>query len=210
MKDGTGKRLTSSFFKIAGKTGTAEILNDDMRYGAKGEKRYLASFVGYFPVSEPIYSCIISISASGENIYGATVSGTVFSAIANKVYATSLKYHRAINESKTKVYDAPIAKDGNRHDLVYVMNRLNIPFKSSDFDEWISTYSDGKRIELKKRTVLKGVVPNVVGLSAKDAVYLIENIGMNVSIEGYGTVVKQSYPAGNPSFHGGLIELTLE
>jgi cell division protein FtsI (penicillin-binding protein 3) len=90
------------------------------------------------------------------------------------------------------------------------MNRLNIPFKSSDFDEWISTYSDGKRIELKKRTVLKGVVPNVVGLSAKDAVYLIENIGMNVSIEGYGTVVKQSYPAGNPSFHGGLIELTLE
>ena len=210
MKDGTGKRLTSSFFKIAGKTGTAEILNDDMRYGAKGEKRYLASFVGYFPVSKPIYSCIISISASGENIYGATVSGTVFSAIANKVYATSLKYHRAINESKTKVYDAPIAKDGNRHDLVNVMRRLKIPFKSFDYDEWINTHSNGKRIELKKRTVLKGVVPNVVGLSAKDAVYLIENIGMYVSIKGYGTVVRHSSPAGTPSFHGGLIELTLE
>ena len=58
--------------------------------------------------------------------------------------------------------------------------------------------------------VLKGVVPNVVGLSAKDAVYLIENIGMYVSIKGYGTVVRQSSPAGTPSFHGGLIELTLE
>jgi cell division protein FtsI (penicillin-binding protein 3) len=83
MKKGTGKNLTSSYFDIAGKTGTAEILNDDMKYGAKGEKKYLASFVGYFPVKKPMYSCIVSISAAGENIYGATVSGTVFSAIAS-------------------------------------------------------------------------------------------------------------------------------
>ncbi|MBI1836110.1 MAG: transpeptidase family protein [Flavobacteriia bacterium] len=210
MKEGTGKRLTSSFFKIAGKTGTAEIQNDDMRYGAKGEKRYLASFVGYFPVSKPIYSCIVSITASGENIYGATVSGTVFSAIANKVYATSLKYHHAINEAKKKIYETPISKDGNRHDLVNVMKRLKIPFKSSSEGEWINTYSDGKVIEIKKRNIAKGVVPNVIGLSAKDAVYLIENIGMYVSIKGFGTVIKQSSPAGTPSFHGGLIELTLE
>ena len=210
MKEGTGKRLTSSFFDIAGKTGTAEILNDDLRYGATGQKRYLASFVGYFPVKKPIYSCIVSVSASGENIYGATVSGTVFAAIANKVYATSLKYHQAINEEKKKVYDAPVSKDGNRHDLVNIMRRLNIPFRSSVYDEWINTHSDGKKIEFKKRNVLKGVVPNVVGLSAKDAVYLIENIGMYVSLKGYGSVVKQSSPPGTPSFHGGLIELTLE
>lgn len=210
MKEGTGKRLTSSFFDIAGKTGTAEILNDDMRYGAKGEKRYLASFVGYFPVNKPIYSCIVSVSASGENIYGATVSGTVFAAIANKVYATSLKYHQAINENSKRINDAPISKDGNRHDLVNIMKRLNIPYKSYDFDEWVNTHSDGKKVEIKKRNLNKGLVPNVVGLSAKDAVYLIENIGMYVSIKGYGTVVKQSSPPGTPSFHGGLIELTLE
>jgi cell division protein FtsI (penicillin-binding protein 3) len=74
MKEGTGRNLTSSYFKIAGKTGTARILNNNLRYGNKGEERYLASFVGYFPVKNPMYSCIVSVTASGDNIYGSTVS----------------------------------------------------------------------------------------------------------------------------------------
>lgn len=211
MKDGTGKRLTSSYFDVAGKTGTAEILNDDMRYGAKGEKRYLASFVGYFPVKEPIYSCIISISAAGEHVYGATVSGTVFSAIANKVYATSLKYHKAINEHNKRVKEAPVSKDGNKYDMVKIAKSLKIPYEiKSEGGEWINTKSKGKKVEFSKRNVSKNVVPNVLGLSAKDAVYLIENCGMYASVKGFGTVVRQSTPAGSPTFHGGMIEITLE
>ncbi len=210
MKDGTGKRLTSSFFDIAGKTGTAEIQNEDMHYGNKGEKKYLASFVGYFPVKNPIYSCIVSIAASGENIYGASVSGTVFAAIANKVYATSLKYHQAVNEKKVKVKDTPVSKDGNLHDLLTVLNKLNIPYSDKVQDEWVNTVSSGKKLEFSKRNSNKGVVPNVIGMSAKDAVYLIESIGMEVDIRGYGTVVKQSSPAGTPAFNGGLIELILK
>ena len=210
MKEGTGKRLTSSNFDIAGKTGTAEILNDDMHYGVKGEKKYLASFVGYFPVKKPIYSCIVSIAASGENIYGASVSGTVFAAIANKVYATSLKYHKAVNEKKVKVEDTPISKDGNLHDLLFVINKLNIPYSDKVQDEWVNTKSTGKKVEFSKRNYKKGVVPNVIGMSAKDAVYLIESIGMNVDLRGYGTVIKQSSPAGTPAFNGGLIELILK
>jgi cell division protein FtsI (penicillin-binding protein 3) len=210
MKDGTGKRLISSYFDIAGKTGTAEILNEDMHYGNKGEKKYLASFVGYFPVKNPIYSCIVSIAASGENIYGASVSGTVFSAIANKVYATSLKYHHAVNEKKVKVKSTPSSKDGNLRDLRMVMNSLNIPYSDKVQDEWVNTISSGKKVEFSKRSYKKGVVPNVIGMSAKDAVYLIESIGMNVDIRGYGAVVKQSSPAGTPAFSGGLIELILK
>lgn len=210
MKEGTGKRLTSSFFDIAGKTGTAQILNNDQRIGNTGERLYLASFVGYFPVSKPIYSCIVSVTAQGENIFGATVSGTVFSAIANKVYATSLKYHRAINEQKKKVKEAPVSQDGNSHDLMNIVRRLKIPYVGGNYNEWVNTHAKDGRVEFKKRNVLKGVVPNVVGLSAKDAVYLIESIGMYVHLNGYGTVVKQSSPPGTPSFHGGLIELTLE
>ena len=210
MKEGTGKRLTSSYFDIAGKTGTAEILNEDMHYGNKGEKKYLASFVGYFPVKNPIYSCIVSIAASGENIYGASVSGTVFAAIANKVYATSLKYHQAVNEKKVKVKSTPVSKDGNLHDLKTVMNRLNITYSDKVQDEWVNTISSGKQVEFSKRSSIKGVVPNVKGMSAKDAVYLIESIGMNVDLRGYGTVVKQSSPAGTPAFNGGLIELILK
>ena len=210
MKEGTGKRLTSSFFDIAGKTGTAEIQNEDMHYGNKGEKKYLASFVGYFPVKRPIYSCIVSIAASGENIYGASVSGTVFAAIANKVYATSLKYHQAVNEKKVKVKDTPVSKDGNLHDLLTVLNKLNIPYSDKVQDEWVNTTSNGRKVEFSKRNSNKGVVPNVIGMSAKDAVYLIESIGMEVDIRGYGTVVKQSSPPGTPAFNGGLIELILK
>ncbi len=209
MKDGTGKRLTSSYFDIAGKTGTAEILNDDMHYGNKGEKKYLASFVGYFPIKKPIYSCIVSIAASGENIYGASVSGTVFAAIANKVYATSLRYHQAVNEQKNRVYDIPVSKDGNAHDLHKVMKALKIPYKDKVQGEWVSTKATNKEIDFTKRNYSKAMVPNVVGMSAKDAVYLIESIGMSVDLRGYGTVVKQSSPPGTPVFRGGLIELIL-
>ena len=200
MKDGTGKRLTSSFFDIAGKTGTAEILNDDMRYGNKGEKKYLASFVGYFPVKNPIYSCIVSIAASGENIYGASVSGTVFAAIANKVYATSLRYHSAVNEKKKKVRDIPVSKDGNLHDLLIAMNKLHIPYSKGVQDEWVNTNSTGSSVEFTKRNFRDGVVPNVMGMGAKDAVYLMESKGLVVDIRGYGKVVRQSSPAGAPIF----------
>ncbi len=209
MKEGTGKRLTSSYFDIAGKTGTALIQNEDFRYGKKGEEKYLASFVGYFPVKKPIYSCIVSIAASGENIYGASVSGTVFAAIANKVYATSLRYHQAINEKKTKVLDAPVSKDGNLHDLLIVMKNLHVNYTDNAQNEWVNTTSNVNVVDFTKRTFNKGVVPNVMGMSAKDAVYLIESIGMSVDLVGYGKVVRQSSPAGTPAFNGGLIELTL-
>jgi cell division protein FtsI (penicillin-binding protein 3) len=210
MKDGTGKRLTSSYFDIAGKTGTAEILNDDMRYGNKGEKKYLASFVGYFPVKKPIYSCIVSIAASGENIYGASVSGTVFAAIANKVFATSLKYHHAVNEKKKRLKDLPVSKDGNLHDLLIVLNKLHIPYSSSVQDEWVNRSSISSNVEFTKRNFKNDLVPNVIGMSAKDAVYLIESKGMMVDIRGYGKVVKQSSPGGAPIYRGGVIELILK
>jgi cell division protein FtsI (penicillin-binding protein 3) len=210
MKNGTGRRLNSSYFEIAGKTGTAEILNDDMRYGNKGEKKYLASFVGYFPVEDPIYSCIVSIAASGENIYGASVSGTVFSAIANKVYATSLQYHDAVNENAKKIKEAPISKNGSLYDLVMVLNKLNVPYSKHTDSEWVSTVASGQKVELKKKEIKKGVVPNVIGMTAKDAIYIIESVGMRAEIKGYGVVYKQSYSPGAPAFNGGVIELMLK
>jgi cell division protein FtsI (penicillin-binding protein 3) len=210
MLEGTGRRLTNSYFKIAGKTGTAEILNDDMRYGSKGEKKYLASFVGYFPVEDPIYSCIVSISASGENIYGASVSGTVFSAIANKVYATSLQYHKAINESKKLQEQAPISKDGNKQDLITILRTFKIPYQKGVASEWINTISGDSKINLKDRKIQKGLVPNVIGMSAKDAVYLLESEGIKVKVKGYGAVKSQSVGPGVLATKVDEIEIILE
>lgn len=210
MTEGTGRYLKSLYFKAAGKTGTAEILNDDMRYGAKGERRYLASFVGYFPVDKPMYSCIVSVTASGENIYGATVSGTVFSAIANKVYANALEYHQAINEHAKKIKEIPTSKDGNEYDLKKVLHFLKIPFSFNSNGEWINTHALESKIELSKRFVGKNTVPNVKGMSAKDAVYLMERAGLKVRLKGYGAVKQQSKQAGSDAVVGELVELILE
>lgn len=207
MKNGTGKKLTSSYFQIAGKTGTAQIMND--KSAGEKERVFLASFVGYFPVKNPLYSCIVSVEAVGENVYGSVMSGTVFSAIANKVYASRLKYHRAINEKGRRKKELPATKDGNRYDLKNVLHELRIPFTQNTHEEWIGTTRSKSSIEFHKRLIARDLVPDVIGMTAKDAVYLIENIGMNVRLIGVGKVVKQSIKAGSQIYRGGLIELTL-
>jgi cell division protein FtsI (penicillin-binding protein 3) len=207
MKEGTGKRLTSSYFDIAGKTGTAQIIND--KSAGEKDRVFLASFVGYFPVKNPLYSCIVSVEAVGENVYGSVMSGTVFSAIANKVYASRLKYHRAINEKGKRKFEIPYVKAGNRYEVKSVLSQLKIPYQQTSQNEWIGTVRNKASIEFHKRLISKGLVPDVIGMTAKDAVYLIENAGMHVKINGSGRIVSQSIKAGSQVYRGGLIELTL-
>jgi len=208
VKRGTGKALQASFFTIAGKTGTARILNDNLEYGEKGERKYQASFVGYFPAEDPIYSCIVVVSAPSRDIYGAKVSGTVFTAIANKVYASKLKYHDAINEKRKGIKEAPKAYDGNRSDIEKVMKQFNIPYSSNDDKEWLDTNPEGNTMMLVGRYIGKTTVPNVLGMTARDAVYLIEKTGMKVRIIGYGKVTNQSIQAGTKVYDG-VVTITL-
>ncbi|MGJ8660776.1 MAG: penicillin-binding transpeptidase domain-containing protein [Bacteroidota bacterium] len=207
---GTGSALKSAYFQIAGKTGTARILNSDLRYGNRGEEKYQASFVGYFPAQDPLYSCIVVISAPNKDIYGASVSGTVFSAIANKVYASTLRYHEAVNEKNRIKNEIPISINGYRNDLKTVLASLNIPYSTKNQEEWVNTKADEKAVLFQTREVTKKVMPNVIGLSAKDAVFLIEGCGMNAYVKGYGTV-KQQYPAaGGMIYKGGTAEIILK
>ncbi len=210
IKRGTGSALKSALFDIAGKTGTAVVQNKDGRYGEDGNKTYQASFVGYFPADEPLYSCIVVVAAPSKDIYGATVSGTVFSAIANKVYSNSLNYHKAINEEKKRVKEAPLIKDGNINDLLVVLKRLHLPYQMDAYSEWSRVRTSESHISIVPRKISNTTVPNVSGLTAKDAVYLIERLGMHVYIRGSGKVVKQTIPAGSPAVAGGLMELILE
>lgn len=210
VQRGTGSALKSAYFDIAGKTGTALILNDNNSYGGENNKRYLASFAGYFPADNPIYSCIVVVSGPTEDIYGAVVSGTVFTAIANKVYASSLGYHRPVNVDAERKTDIPTTKVGNRADILNLFKRFKIPFLSlTDKDYLIVREKDGKAI-MEQRYVGKTTVPNVVGMTAKDAVYLIEMTGMNVRIEGYGRVVSQSIKAGTQAAPGVVIQINLK
>ncbi|GAA4886579.1 penicillin-binding protein [Flaviramulus aquimarinus] len=83
---GTGKKLYSKTFSMAGKTGTART-----EYWMKDwedNPRYISSFSGYFPVENPKYSCIVVIHKPSTEVgfYGADVSGPVFKRVAQKIY----------------------------------------------------------------------------------------------------------------------------
>jgi len=209
MINGTGKNLKSTFFKTAGKTGTAQIANRNLGYGKEGEKKHIASFAGYFPADDPIYSCIVVIAAPTDDIYGATVSGTVFSAIANKVYATSLEYHKAINE-KPPVASMPSVMNGYRYDVNQVLNRFAIAKEFQGNNEWVVTSKRENDVKIADAIISKEKIPNVKGMGLKDAIYLIEKIGMYTHISGSGKVISQSIPAGTEVVPGGMVYLELK
>lgn len=87
-KHGTGHRLYSSNFSMAGKTGTTQ-----KNYVSKDPEvmKYISTFAGYFPAENPKYSCIVVIHEPDKSVgyYGADVSGPVFKSVAQKIYASS-------------------------------------------------------------------------------------------------------------------------
>ena len=209
MVNGTGRKLKSTFFKIAGKTGTAQIANRNKGYGKEGEQKYIASFAGYFPADDPIYSCIIVVAAPTDDIYGSSVSGTVFAAIANKVYASSYKYHKAVNENE-KLVTIPTVKTGNRYDINTVLNAFKVDKKLSSNSNWIVAKPSNNKIEYTNYNEPKNKVPNVMGMGLSDAAYLLEKNGLTVHSKGYGKVVSQSILPGRDLVNGNVIELTLQ
>jgi cell division protein FtsI (penicillin-binding protein 3) len=175
MKDGTGKDLKGVEFEIAGKTGTSKLSGAGGKYQDEKNSLYQASFVGYFPTDKPMYSCIVMISKPRKEIYGARVSGTVFAAIANKVYASTLKYHKAINETTPLSYNLPKVKSGNKRDITALLKMLKVNYQLNYEGEWLTADTLAKKVQLDRKKINKNLVPNVIGMTAKDAVYLLEN-----------------------------------
>jgi cell division protein FtsI (penicillin-binding protein 3) len=104
VKKGTGSKLYSKDFSMAGKTGTAQA-----NYAKNGgvEKHYISSFVGYFPAEAPKYSCIVVVhepNTSNNNYYGADVAGPVFKRIAQKIFTDvpSTNEIKNLNKKSTK------------------------------------------------------------------------------------------------------------
>jgi cell division protein FtsI (penicillin-binding protein 3) len=211
VSNGTAKSLRAANYQIAGKTGTAQmgIVN--------GKMTYQASFVGYFPADNPKYSCIVVISApSGDAYYGGAVAGPVFKDVADKVYSTSLEIHKEINDRQPEyAVKAPIIKAGARDEVKSVISKLKIKSAvNNDNSDWVSVNTrDSITLNIESKdpeaVLRKGLVPNVIGMSARDVLYLLENNGMRVKIIGSGSVAKQSLQAGSPFTKGTQIVLEL-
>ena len=211
VKNGSGKGLNITAFKVGGKTGTAKISKN-----GKYEKTYQASFVGYFPADKPLYTCIVIINSPSNGIYyGGLVAGPVFKEVAEKVYSGSLDFIEPINQKQNLLTKAPEVIKTQSSELEGVCKTFSIPSKSaSEESKYVSrSYSDSTKVVMVPNNVegllKKGVVPNLQGMSAKDVLYLLENNGINVKLYGVGTVKQQSIEAGKKFNKGDKISLIL-
>lgn len=208
VENGTAKNLKGLEYKVAGKTGTAQIALNSKGYDKSSHK---ASFVGYFPAENPQYTCIVVINAPANGVYyGGAVAGPVFKEIADKIYSTNISLHSPI--AKNNEANIPKTKNGHREDIKFILNKLMISshvVKGDVNTEWISSFTDGKSIDLKELNTSNQLVPNVVGMGLKDAVYLLENRGLKVMVEGYGTIRSQSLSPGTTIYRGTTIYIKL-
>ena len=212
VSKGLGKQAGSSQFHVSGKTGTAQVAQGAGGYKS-GAMQYLVSFCGYFPSEAPKYSCIVAIRKPGYPASGGGMAGPVFSRIAERVMAGSLKRNiaEAIDSNSVVV---PDVKNGNLNEARHILRELDID------NEWEGKYdkenaygtasiiTDG--VLLTRTELSNGTVPNVKGMGAKDAVYLMEKNGLKVQLSGVGKVRSQSIPAGNRIVKGQTVRLTLK
>jgi cell division protein FtsI (penicillin-binding protein 3) len=209
MKNGTGSNLESVEFNIAGKTGTAKIMDDSGVFLNREDSEYQASFCGYFPAENPLFSCIVVIYKPKVKIHGASVSGTVFAAVANKVYASNLQFHDAVNEDAKRASESPEIKAGYKSDISRSLTELGYGYQIGRKGEWVNSSKSSSEIQLSDRKIKENVMPNVKGMTARDAVFLLEDMGYVVDINGFGKVIYQSVRAGEEIEKGRLIQITL-
>ena len=213
VSHGLAKPAGSSQFHVSGKTGTAQISQGAEGYKG-GVRNHLVSFCGYFPSEQPRYSCIVSIQINKGIASGGGMAGSVFGKIAERVYAKDLHFDlsNAI-DSTTNVI--PSVKAGNLNETLRVLEGLKVPvqkdFKLADgHTTWGHAQQSPNAVILQTESEKSGQVPNVIGMGAKDAVYLLESKGLRVQVYGIGKVKSQSIAGGSRIVKGQTISLQLK
>ena len=204
VSEGLAKPAGSKQFNVSGKTGTAQV--------ALAKEGYLVSFCGYFPSEAPQYSCIVSIHIPHGPASGGLQAGSVFSRIAERIYAKHLNQDLEHAKDSTSIL-VPDVKNGDIQAASYVLQALDINSNAvSDADTlvWGKAHTDSDRAELTEMKISGKRLPNVRGMGAKDAVYLMETYGLKVRLAGVGKVVSQSIAAGSYVRKGQTIKLTLK
>lgn len=205
---GTAKNIKNDYYKIAGKTGTAQKLIDG-RYRAQ---HYYASFAGYFPAEAPQYSCIVVIDdPKGWNKYGGDVSAPVFKEIADMIYAQNLEIHEEFEEDLlANEGKFPVIRAGRFDELNKLCNELGISNHLGEEDvDWVRSRVDNNAIIWRKNHPNEELVPNVQGMTLRDAIFLLENKGLRVKVSGSGRVRKQSVNPGRRINRGQTVNLQL-
>jgi cell division protein FtsI (penicillin-binding protein 3) len=209
VTEGTAKRVFAGLpFAVAGKTGTAHVSDGPIKYD---HGVYQASFVGYFPADRPQYTVIVVVRTKphAASHFGGTVAAPVFREIATKLYAMY------VDKKDPSLY--AVKKDsaayfyaGYTPDIKNVYDILKVKYAdSASTGNWSMVYAANYQPVVKASSVKKKVMPNVRGMGLKDALYLLENMGVKVTVTGKGKIAAQSVPPGTELAKGVTVLLEL-
>ncbi len=216
VTEGTAKKAFKDMpFAVAGKTGTAHVSDGAIKYD---DGIYQATFVGYFPADKPQYTCIVVIRTKphAASHFGGTLAAPVFREIATKLYAMYVE--------KKNPSGYAIAKDSSAYfyagftsDIKNVYRTMNINYSDSTTQDnlpagpasWSNVYAANYQPVVKTNDVRQQVMPNVRGMGLKDAIYLLENMGVKISAKGKGRIISQSVAPGTTLAKGITILLEL-
>lgn len=209
VTNGSGKQIVyNPLYKIAGKTGTAQVADNNLGYRAK--RQYQASFVGYFPADKPKYSMIVVINDPKGAYYGALVSGPVFREVADRIYASDVNMYNKVEEHLAGNTVAPEAKAGQSQATKKVYNAFGIKALYAAKSDYFNSVDTSNGIAYEESTPVKGVMPNVNGMGLKDAMYLLGNAGLKARVKGSGKVISQSIHPGSRIGKGLVVDILLQ
>lgn len=209
ITEGSGKGVFKDMpFLVAGKTGTAQVADRGIGYA---NRIYQASFAGYFPANNPQYSCIVVIrTKAGSGLYyGGQLAAPVFREIATKIYSMY------VNRKTPKMYEGAADSTnyfyaGNSTGIKNVLGFLDMKYVDSlQQNSWATMYATNYKRILKTNVVKDNLMPNVRGMGLRDAIKLLEEMGLRVNARGSGKVAVQSIQPGAPFRKGQSILLNL-
>ena len=209
VTEGTARKAFANMpFAVAGKTGTAHVSDGKIKYA---DGVYQATFVGYFPADNPQYTCIVLIRTKphAASHFGGTLAAPVFREIATRLYSMYVEKKdptpfAAVKDSSHYFYA------GYTEDIRRVYKTFHLSYTDSVLqNKWASVYSSNDQPVLKPAVVRAQVMPNVKGMGLKDALYLLENMGLKVAVKGRGKISGQSIVPGTLLAKGATIVLEL-
>ncbi len=197
-------------YRVAGKTGTARASQP-----GGGYQGHRGSFVGYFPAEQPAYTIAVVVQRPTKyGYYGGVVAAPVFRAIADHLYGTQPELARREGLQLAEQPRLPVSMNGDWSTLRALYTELGVPFLLDTAGRGVepthvaaSTGDDV--VTLTARRIPETEVPDVRGMSLRDALQLLERRGLQVTIEGRGTVRRQSLAPGTSPRDGQTILLEL-
>lgn len=181
-------------YRTGTKTGTAK----DAQGHKYSDGYYLGSMALYMPAEKPKYTIFVAIFNKKGNghVYGASLAGPVQKEIADYLYGRErVSSSRVINRDTLHLPQR--VKGGDIRQIDEMSSRLALKTQGGQKRGWAHvTARDKDRIDIDEIDVRRGYMPQVTGMSLKDALFLIEQAGLKASFTGSGRVTSQSIEAG--------------